>query len=256
MPTTATTTAPVAGFRVSYHQADEFARVVNDVFKERDYDLGDLGPAPRIIDGGAYIGVAALFFKKRYPDATVISFEPSPDSFALLRQNLEQNRVHGVEAINAALAARPGRLPFHVVEGGSWGDAIQPGLWTGQPATRVVEVEAMPLAAVLAHPVALLKLDIEGAETGVLEAAAPALGNVQRLVLEFHGSEVNPENNLERLLRVLHDQRFTVEIQQDGSVVDEAAIRRDEPFWLMIRAWAPGVRRARRWPGWLRSVVR
>ena len=40
-----------------------------------------------IIDAGGYLGTAAIAFSEAYPDATVVTIEPSPENFALLVQN-------------------------------------------------------------------------------------------------------------------------------------------------------------------------
>jgi len=42
-----------------------------------------------IIDAGANVGDVSCWLLSRYPDAIVIAIEPSPDTFAVLKQNLE-----------------------------------------------------------------------------------------------------------------------------------------------------------------------
>jgi len=41
---------------------------------------------PFIVDAGGYIGTAAIVFAEAYPDATVVSLEPSAENFALLQR--------------------------------------------------------------------------------------------------------------------------------------------------------------------------
>src|ERR1700730_14900976 len=43
-----------------------------------------------IIDCGANIGITSLFLAARYPDAMIISVEPHPENFALLKSNVAE----------------------------------------------------------------------------------------------------------------------------------------------------------------------
>ena len=42
----------------------------------------------KFIDCGANIGISILFFKKQYPDCTIMAFEPNPHAFPLLEKNV------------------------------------------------------------------------------------------------------------------------------------------------------------------------
>ena len=59
-----------------------------------------------IIDAGANVGDVSCWLLSRYPDAIVIAIEPSPDTFAVLKQNLEPYGSRAV-AVNAALWSGP-----------------------------------------------------------------------------------------------------------------------------------------------------
>jgi hypothetical protein len=108
--------------------------------------------------------------------------------------------------------------------------------WHEGEATVVVQVPAVTLSSLLTEPVDLLKLDIEGLETAVLEEAASRLSMVRRLILEFHGTRHNPGNSISRLTEILRAAGFTPEVRQFGEEITLAAIQKDEPYWLMVRA--------------------
>ena len=60
-------------------------RTVNEVFCRHDYGTG----AHRVVvDVGANIGVASLYFLTRRPDAVVYAFEPVPANLETLERNL------------------------------------------------------------------------------------------------------------------------------------------------------------------------
>ena len=100
----------------------------------------------------------------------------------------------------------------------------------------VVEVPAVTLSSLLTEPVALLKLDIEGLETAVLEEAIPRLHLVQHVILEFHGSESTPDNSISRVVNALREGGLTPDVRQFGQVVSIPGIQYDEPYWLMVDA--------------------
>jgi FkbM family methyltransferase len=57
------------------------------IFVDQEYAI-DLNITPRlIIDGGANVGYAAIFFARRYPHASIVAVEPEPQNFRLLERN-------------------------------------------------------------------------------------------------------------------------------------------------------------------------
>ena len=78
-----------------------------DIFLRRQYEFESENPAPAIVDAGSNIGLAILFFKQLFPRATVLGFEPDPDTFELLTRNVEANRLEGVRLPQRGAVRRP-----------------------------------------------------------------------------------------------------------------------------------------------------
>lgn len=232
---------------------EQFDRIWQDVVAGREYDMGGLGPRPVIVDAGAHVGVASHWFARRHPGALVIALEANPDTFAMLRENLAANGMDRVLPLHAAVGDGWEATEFFTIPGDTWGDAAIRQSWHDRAGTRELRVPSVPLSALLAEPVDLLKLDIEGLELRALSEAARAgvLANARRIVLEFHGTSANPENRIEEVLALLRGAGFQASIEQDGREVPLDRIRRDDPFWLIVRALGRG---AARWPRrrWLR----
>ena len=74
--------------------------VLAEVFGEHSYDIPLIRPPKIIVDAGAHIGAATVFFLNRYPNAKVVAFEPCSDNFWYLQRNLRKygNRVEIVKA--------------------------------------------------------------------------------------------------------------------------------------------------------------
>src|ERR1700674_2609294 len=57
------------------------------IFISQTYELGiDIEPQ-LIVDGGANVGYASIYFANRYPAAQIIALEPEESNFELLKEN-------------------------------------------------------------------------------------------------------------------------------------------------------------------------
>jgi hypothetical protein len=59
-------------------------------------DRIDFAPGDVVLDVGAHVGLFAAYVGLRHPGVAVHSFEPFPDTFKLLRETVERNRVSNV----------------------------------------------------------------------------------------------------------------------------------------------------------------
>ena len=89
---------PVAGGIVYLRPGTTDQNVYDEIFLEREYDI-NLGTPLFIVDAGAHIGLAAVFFASKYPKATVIAIEPEPSNFGVLLRNVENyNNIKPIQA--------------------------------------------------------------------------------------------------------------------------------------------------------------
>jgi len=155
-----------------------------EVLVTQEYALTTLLHSPAfIVDGGANVGMASLYFLNQYPTARVIAVEPDAANLELCRMNLAPygNRV---TLIHGAIWKSEGRLTLE----------------TGQQewVSRVREdesgsIEAFTMQSLIARgdgKVDLLKLDIEGSEREVFGPDAQEwLPSVQNIAIELHGED-------------------------------------------------------------------
>lgn len=230
----------IGPYRFHYANRDEFGRIYHEVFIDDGYRFDSGTTAPRILDCGSHIGLSVLYFKLLYPHARITAFEPNPDVFPILQENVAENGLTDVELVHAAVTDQAGPVPFIVNRDGArnwtWGGSVVQHTWHDPTRNRIEQVPAVRLAPYLDEPVDLLKLDIEGLETAVLADAGAALTRVNQIILEFHGSTANPRNNLDELLAILNKHGFTFRIDQASVTVTPDEIERTDPFWLNIYA--------------------
>jgi FkbM family methyltransferase len=143
-----------------------------------------------VVDIGANIGAFTLDAASRYPAATVHAYEPDPRTCALLRRNVEANGLASrVRIWNEAVAGESGTLRLWRGDGSIAASAHLRGAARGVPCD-VPAVTLQTLVSRTTGRVGVLKMDCEGAEADILEAAGPALDAVDYIVAEYHSDLV------------------------------------------------------------------
>lgn len=233
-------TLKLSGNKFSFANLREFLIIYKDVFISKEYKFETNNPSPFIIDCGSHIGISVIFFKKLYPKAKILAFEPNPQNFKILKTNVIKNDLKGVELVNAALTDREGEINFYVKKKGkspwTWGDSIIKNVWYDPETHETIKVKARCLSSYINKKVDLIKLDIEGLEEQVLEEISGKLRFVGEIVVEFHGSSTNKQNRLENILSILDKNSFDYTIKQKGKLITVSQIKKTDPYWLIIHA--------------------
>lgn len=173
-----------------------------------------LGPGDIAIDCGANVGRFTLAMAES--GATVYAFEPNPDAFAQLTRNLAG--FSDVHLYQKAVADRPGTVKLYLHKFAE----SDPVKWsTGSSLLEFkgnvrrdtfVNVEAVDFAAFLLsldRPVALVKMDIEGAEVSVLERLVEAglHDRIGQAFVEVHDGKMRElAEGTDRLRRLLRER--------------------------------------------------
>jgi FkbM family methyltransferase len=185
----------------------------HDIFIDGALEFRSDSDAPRILDCGSNVGLASLFFKRRFPAARITAYEADPALFAILNANLVTNGAADVETVHAALWTANGHVAFHA-EGS---DSGMIGALSGAVAGTAVDVPSLRLRDVIANEaggrIDLLKLDVEGAEDAVLADCEPVLAGVSAIVMDLH--EFDPSHRqAPRVLELLTRNGFTYAVDE------------------------------------------
>ncbi|WP_158537201.1 FkbM family methyltransferase [Humitalea rosea] len=133
-------------------------------------DAGDTA-----VDIGAHVGMMAMPMARRIGASGLLyAFEPSPETAARLRRTLAFNGLDGqVRVVEQAVGDQPGQALLHFGSNTST-NSLLPAPGTAGGAGVTVEVVRLDAAIPAGLPVAVVKMDVEGAELGVL-AGMPRL---------------------------------------------------------------------------------
>ncbi len=173
------------GFSVCVNDAENYRILHKDIFQKGIYHFESEADAPVVLDGGANIGMSTLYFKHVYPDARITAFEPDPMVLPFLKTNIETNGLTDVSVVEAALSDSSQSQTFYA--DGKYSSTLSAHATPQTMSAGVAgEVACVRLYDYLIEPVDFLKMNIEGAEWDVLRDAAPRLGAVRSMVVEYH----------------------------------------------------------------------
>ena len=193
-------------------RVDEFTAFV-EVYALRDYDIADLDwdKVKTIIDVGANIGMATIWFAQRAKIAFIVAIEPAPQALSLLYSNISAANLEGrVTVLPVAIGAVRGIGWLHEARVSAQTTVL---VETSTDATNLT-VPVVPLGAVMNErrlaSVDVLKLDCEGAEFAILlSAGAELLRRIGAIIGEYH---LTGSNDIRALTAHLEIHDFTVEV--------------------------------------------
>ena len=173
-------------YKASIYLRKKYADKVTfkQVFLEGQYNFHIPYTPVTIIDGGANIGLASVYFSHRYPSANIVAVEPNQENSKVLKKN-----IVNFSNVKAKL-------------GGIWNDNKQVIIVNAKDndnAFMVEEVDASTPGSITAYSIGsimqemnwstidLLKLDIEGSEKEVFEKNYESwLPHTKMIIIEVH----------------------------------------------------------------------
>jgi len=169
-------------------------------------------PNWKIIDIGAGLGDYTLYTAMAQPNSKVFSFEPYPESFVLMQENLRLNAITNVQVFNEAIGAASGELILDLTGGEPL--QFQSHLKKSVNVKKSLSISSLSLVDALTRlgleSCDLLKLDCEGAEYEILFGTPqPVLEHIRRIVMEYHDNLI--QYNHTDLTVFLIEQGFQVE---------------------------------------------
>src|SRR5262245_28252003 len=159
--------------RMSYHSDDVYigkSLALNGIYSEDEVELWRkiIRPGDTVIDAGANIGVSALPLAQLVGSGGCVhAYEPQPELFALLQQNIKQNLIKNITARQVAVGdkACEALMPaLAEVEDRNYGGIA---LGSGGESVSVVTLDDEQIIS----KIRLIKIDVEGMEQEVLQGA-------------------------------------------------------------------------------------
>jgi FkbM family methyltransferase len=206
-------------FTISFKRPYELLHSYTEIFSNELYRFQSVREVPLIIDCGSNIGLSVLFFKAIYPSSKIVAFEPDPNNFLLLQENVRQNHLQNIELNKAAVWTKDGEISFESNES-------EASHISDNPSSN--RVAAVSLRRIMEQytKIDFLKMDIEGAEWEVMKDVKDLLSRVDNLFLEYHG-KARDTNKLNDLITILSTAGLRVYIRNAADNLDRPFIQKE-----------------------------
>lgn len=228
--------ADFGSLKIAYSNPAQFSYNLIEVFVREEYFFRFDTDAPVIVDCGSNIGLATLYFKRVFPGAQITAIEANPETFSVLKSNVETNRLESVNLINTALVSDDRETVEIYSQGaGDLRSTIEPKLRIGDSGISRTTVSATRLSMLLPKHVDLLKIDVEGMEVELLGEIWERLDSVDQIIFEYHWVRGKRTKSLGVLLSELESQGFDCRV----ILADKSALRltfREDSYAVLIAA--------------------
>ena len=167
-----------------------------------------------IFDVGANEGQFAQRAHASGFSGRILSYEPNPDVFAVLKARAEHNTQW--QAFQNAVGSEPGTLTFNIAEESQMSSLLQPDVnsvqsvsYTKQISVEVTTIDREFERLLTGKEVVLLKSDTQGYEKSVMEGAVKSLPRCRFLLLELSFTPTyDGEMTYEEMVAYLKERHF------------------------------------------------
>lgn len=175
-------------------------------FPDMAYVLHVLRDTDLFIDVGANVGSYSILACAAR-GASGYAFEPVPSTYTRLIENIRLNHLeNSVKCLNIGVGREQGSMAFT-----SNLDSTNHALASGEQCDDSISIEVSTLDAVLkGESPALMKIDVEGYETPVLEGAFETLNkqSLHSVIMELNGSGSRYGFDESRILEMMLDHGY------------------------------------------------
>jgi FkbM family methyltransferase len=171
--------------------------VVQQIFVDEDYNSGSQAhemalsrfyedvlsesKVPVIVDCGANIGMASVWYAQRFPHARILAIEPEPENFKILAVNTAN--YPNITPVQGAVSDRETRVSLANAGDAPWAWKVSEVGETGEIATFTIPGL---LSTLPKYRLMIVKIDIEGSEVELFRSNLDWARQTPLIVFESH----------------------------------------------------------------------
>lgn len=185
--------------------------VILNVFHGKEYPIIHLPnyQPTTILDVGAHVGAAALYFGNAYPQSKIYCYEPSPENFAYLQENTKN--FDRIRVFPYGLFDRDKNEVTLYKGGGNFATVM-----ASQSASNMTESiqlvrTATEMQRLNLQNISILKIDTAGCEVQIIKDLLTVVENIDILYLEYYSEsdrlEIERAIDRQLLLGNMHAER-------------------------------------------------
>ena len=158
----------------------------SQMFAKREYDKIPIKFFPKtIIDLGANVGLAAIFFANKYPESKIISVEPEGSNYKMLVKNCRNYK--NITTLNKAISNED-NVTVQVEDNGygKWGFMTKKIDSSNENGIKTISIDSLIKQNTISI-IDILKIDIEGAEKELFESNYESwVPKTRCIIIELH----------------------------------------------------------------------
>ena len=207
------------------------ADVFIKVFGKREYDLShlrqslqvmaayqetlDSGMTPIIVDAGANVGAASIWFSRQFPLARILAVEPDPANAELCRLNTRTRP--NVEVIEVAIGSQPGRVILNS-PGLNAGWAVQTVRQDNSDGIAIRTISDLVRGLNIPAKILIVKVDIEGFESDLFAHDTEWMDEAEAIIIEPHDWLFPGQGTSVKFQRAISDREFEILVSGENLV--------------------------------------
>jgi FkbM family methyltransferase len=206
----------IFGYKISAFDYSTIIFLFAEIFYKNEYYINSKNNKPIILDCGANIGIATLYFKWLYPESEIYAFEPDKITFEMLTKNVLQNKLKNVYLFNSAISDRNGIIDLYV-DHNSPGSLLMHTKPERIPKEKVT-VNCISLSSFINEKkisqIDFVKMDIEGSEIEAIQDLDEnkQLNKIIKFVIEYHHNMGKHKSSLSEFLSIFEKNGFEYQI--------------------------------------------
>jgi len=179
-----------------------------------------------IVDIGAHVGYFTIYAAKKATRGKILSFEPSRESFKVLKNNLKINNIQNVNVENIGVRNESGTSTLYVDEDNEIGNSM----FSNDKNLIKENVQVTSITDIIKKynlkSIDLLKLDCEGAEYEIiLKLPIEILNKIKKISMEVHKIDNFDIKDIEKFLA-----------ENNFQVKTEYLLSKSDTNWPMLYA--------------------
>jgi FkbM family methyltransferase len=181
------------------------------VYQPDDFEIKE---HDTVIDIGAHIGTFSVQAAKSAYKGKIYSFEPFPENFSLLQQNLQLNKIENVTPYRTAISDCGGFAPLFISKDNSGGHSLIKNAPAVRNSINSIRVETKALEQIVQENkikhINFLKMDCEGSEYNILLSTPEGLfKKIDKISVECHN--IGKISNKKIVNELLEKRGFDIE---------------------------------------------
>lgn len=200
--------------------------LMNNTYEVLELELLELllQPGMTVIDVGANVGIhTSIAARSVAPDGTVYSFEPVPENYDILVQNLARNHLTNVVVEKFAIGNEVGHSTIYLADHSIGTHSLLRSNDSNSVKSLSVPVTTLDsyFADQMPDVVNLLKIDVEGYEPNVLAGAIELIGRTDQLLIEYNRVSIEANGGVDSFIALLAGFDYLYQINERSHALTE-----------------------------------